>query len=162
MVSGMSYPMVGLSINYSLMNKSSVSSSPMNGTDMLMPMVSVSLPIYRKKYNAMKYEADLLRSSAEQNYRATVNSLRTEFYSAFQLYRDALLSIKLYEDQHKLASRSLGLLLKDFSGSASSLTDVLRLRQQTLEYELKLVESHVDLNIAAAWLQRMMTSAIKQ
>lgn len=161
MVTGMSYPMVGLGINYSLINKSSMSSSTMNGADMLMPMVSVTLPIYRKKYNAMKFEADLLKSSAEQNYMATVNSLQNEFYSAIQLYQDASRRVKLYEDQGILASRSLDLLLKDFSTSASSLTDVLRLRQQTLEYELKLVESNVDLNIAVAWLQRLMASEIK-
>jgi outer membrane protein TolC len=162
MVTGMSYPMVGLGINYSLINKSSMSSSTMNGADMLMPMVSVTLPIYRKKYNSMKSETDLLRSAAEQNYKATVNILQTEFYSAFQLYQDATRRVKLYEDQRILASRSLDLLLKEFSTSSSSLTDVLRLQQQTHEYELKLVESNVDLNIAAAWLQRLMTSVIKQ
>jgi outer membrane protein TolC len=162
MVSGMSYPMVGLGINYSLINKNLMSSSSMNGADMVMPMVSVTLPVYRKKYNAMKFEADLLKSAAEQNYMATVTSLQNEFYSAFQLYQDASRRVKIFEDQRILASRSLDLLLKDFSTSSSSLTDVLRLQQQTLEYELRLVESNVDVNIAAAWLQRLMTSAIKQ
>lgn len=161
MVTGMSYPMVGLGINYSLINKSSMSSSTMNGADMLMPMVTVTLPIYRKKYNAMRFEADLLKSAAEQNYKATLNSLQTEFYSAFQLYQDASRRVSLYEDQRILASRLLDLILKDFSTSASSLTEVLRLRQQTFEYELKLVESNVDLNIAVAWIQRLMASAIK-
>jgi len=52
-------------------------------------------------------------------------------------------------------------LLKAFSTSASSLTDVLRMRQQIYEYELKLVESNADLNIAAAWISRLMTSASK-
>jgi outer membrane protein TolC len=104
MVEGMSYPMIGLGINYSLINRSAMSSSAMNGTDMVMPMVTVTLPVYRKKYNAMKNEADLLKSAAELNYQATVNSLHTEYYSAFQLYQDALLKTKLYENQHILAS----------------------------------------------------------
>ncbi len=159
MVTGMSSPMVGFGINYSLINKSPMSSSSMNGADMVMPMVSVTLPIYRKKYNAMKTEADLLRSAAEQKYKATANSLRTEFYNAFQLYQDAAQRAQLYENQRVLAARSLDLLLKAFSISASSLTDVLRMRQQIYEYELRLVESNVDLNIAAAWITRLMTSA---
>jgi len=161
MVAGMGYPMVGLGIKYSLINKSSMSSSSMNGADMIMPMVSVTLPVYRKKYNAMKYEADLLRSAAEQNYTATANLLRTEFYNALQLYQDAAQRATLYENQRILASRSLDLLLKAFSTSSSSLTDVLRMRQQIYEYELKLVESNVDLNNAAAWITRLMTSANK-
>jgi outer membrane protein TolC len=138
-----------------------MSSSSMNGADMIMPMISVTLPIYRKKYNAMKTESDLLRSASEQNYKATANSLRTEFYNALQLYQDATQRSQLYENQRILAARSLDVLLKAFSTSATSLTDVLRMRQQIYEYELKLVESNVDLNIEAAWITRLMTSADK-
>ncbi|MFZ2339933.1 MAG: TolC family protein [Bacteroidales bacterium] len=159
MISGMSYPMVGLGINYSLINKSPMSESAMNGSDMLMPMVSVTIPIYRKKYNAMKSETDLLRSSSEQNYRATANSLKAELYSALLNYQDASRKAKLYQNQHTLATRSLDLLLKDFSSSGSSLTDVLRLRQLIYEYELKLIESNVDMNLAAAWITRLIASS---
>lgn len=162
MVSGMGYPMVGVGINYALINKSPMSTSSMNGDDMIMPMVSVTLPIYRKKYNAMKTEADMLRAAAEQTYTATANSLRTEFYNAIQMYQDAAQRAQLFESQRILAARSLDLLLKAFSTSASSLTDVLRMRQQIYEYEIKLVESNAELNIAAAWITRLMTSANNQ
>ncbi|MCK7534995.1 MAG: TolC family protein [Marinilabiliales bacterium] len=162
MVAGMSFPMMGVGLNYSLISKSQMSSSSMNGEDMVMPMVSFTLPIYRKRYNAMKTEADLLRSAAEHNYTSTVNSLKAEFYNAFQLYQDAELRTALYEGQLILAARSLDLLLKAYSTSASSLADVLRMRQQINEYELKLVGSNVDLNTAAAWITRLMTSAEKQ
>ena len=53
MVTAMGYPMVGLGLNYSLIGKNEMSTSSMNGKDMIMPMVTVSLPIYRRKYNAM-------------------------------------------------------------------------------------------------------------
>lgn len=162
MVKGMGFPMVGLGINYSLIKKSSMSSSSMNGTDMLMPMVSVTLPVYRKKYNAMKYETDLAKSAAEQNHKAIVNSLIAEFYGAIQLYQDASRRAKLYEEQRILASRIFDLLLTDFSTSASSLVDVLRIWQQLLDYELNLVKSNVDMNIASAWIKRIMTSENKQ
>ena len=156
MVNGMGYPMVGLGLNYSLINKSMMSASEMNGKDMIMPMLTVTLPIYRKKYNAMKTEADLLKSAASQNYRAIANSLQTEYYEAIQLYQDAQRRIKLYENQYQLASRSLDLIMKSFSTSSAGLTDVLRIRQQTLDYELKQVEAVADFNTAVAWLNRLM------
>ena len=46
--------MVGIGLNYSLISKSEMSASSMNGKDMMMPMVTVTFPIYRKKYNAMQ------------------------------------------------------------------------------------------------------------
>ena len=89
MVNRMGYPMVGIGVDYSLVNKSEMSTSPMNGQDMIMPMIAITIPIYRKKYKAMEMEADYLKSATEQNYFSTSNSLQLEYYQAVQLYQDA-------------------------------------------------------------------------
>jgi outer membrane protein TolC len=156
MVTRMGYPMVGLGINYSLIGKSTMSASAMNGKDMVMPMVVLTLPIYRKKYTAMQNEAELLKEATSANYQSTANSLQSEYYQAVLLYQDAQRRVKLYENQFQLASKSLDLMLKSFSTSSSELTDVLRVRQQTLEYELRQVEAIADFNTAIAWLKRLM------
>jgi outer membrane protein TolC len=158
MVTRMGYPMVGLGLNYSLISKTNVSMGDpsMNGKDMIMPMVVFTLPIYRKKYVAMQNEAELMRTATSENYQATANSLQTEYYQAVQFYQDAQRRVKLYEDQFQLASKSLDLMLKSFSTSSSGLTDVLRVRQQTLDYELRQVEAVADFNTAIAWLKRLM------
>ena len=121
-----------------------------------MPMVVFTLPIYRKKYTAMQNEAELMKIAASENYQATANSLQTDYYKAVQLYQDAQRRIKLYGNQYQLASKSFNLILKSFSTSSSGLTDVLRVRQQTLEYELKQAEAVADFNTAIAWLKRLM------
>jgi outer membrane protein TolC len=159
MVKGMGYPMVGLGLNYSLINNNQMSESAMNGKDMIMPMITVTLPVYRKKYNAMQKEAELLGSAADQNYEATANALQNEFYQAVQMYHDAKRRVTLYASQYQLASKSLALILKSFSTSASGLTDVLRIRQQTLDYELLQVQATADLNTSVAWLKRLMASS---
>jgi outer membrane protein TolC len=156
MVTRMGYPMFGLGVNYSLINKSDMSTSAMNGKDMIMPMITVTLPIYRGKYKAIRAEADLMKSATEQGYKATANSLLTEYYEALQLYQDAQRRMILYESQSQLAKSSLDIMIKSFSVSGSGLTDILRIRQQTLDYELKKVEAVVDYNTAIAWLKRLM------
>jgi len=157
MVTRMGYPMVGLGLNYSLISKTSASmgEASMNGKDMIMPMITFTLPVYRKKYNAMKSEAGYLENAASLNYQATANSLQSEYYQAIQLYQDAQRRVKLYDNQYKLASKSLDLMLKNFTASSSGLTDVLRIRQQTLDYEFKEVEAIVDFNTSVAWLKRL-------
>jgi outer membrane protein TolC len=161
MVTAMGYPMVGLGLNYSLISKNEMSESPMNGKDMVMPMVSVTLPIYRKKYKAMRNEADLLSKATSQNYQGTSNSLQTEYYQAIQLYQDAQRRMNLYKSQYDLASKTLDLILKSFSASTAGLTDVLRVRQQTLDYEMRQVEAVADFNTAIAWLKKLMAFTIK-
>ena len=155
MVTRMSYPMVGLGLNYSLINKSEMSTSAMNGKDMIMPMVTVTLPIYRKKYKAMQTEADFLKSANAQSYKATVNSLQTEYYQAMQLNQDAQRRRKLYADQSQLASQSLEIMLKSFASGGSGLTDILRVRQQKLDYEYKQIEAVADYNISIAWIKKL-------
>jgi outer membrane protein TolC len=161
MVTAMGLPMVGLGLNYSLIGKDEMSGSSMNGKDMIMPMVTVTLPIYRKKYNAMKNEAELMGMSVSQNYQNTVNELVTEYYQAVQLYNDSKQRVKLYNNQYQLASKSLNLMMKSFSNSSSGLTDVLRIQQQALDYELKQVEAVADLNISIAWLRRLGNMEIR-
>jgi outer membrane protein TolC len=103
----------------------------------------------------MQNEAELMKTATSQSYQATANSLQAEYYQAVQLYQDARRRIKLYDNQYNLASKSLDLLLKSFTVSSSGLTDVLRIRQQTLDYELKEVEAIADFNTAVAWLKRL-------
>jgi outer membrane protein TolC len=101
-------------------------------------------------------EAELLMTATSQNYQATANSVQAEYYQAVQLYQDAQRRVKLYDNQYKLASISFDLMLKSFAVSSSGLTDVMRVRQQTLDYELKQVEAVTDFNTSIAWLKRLM------
>ena len=156
MVIRMGYPMVGLGVDYSVINKSEMSTSAMNGQDMIMPMVSVTLPIYRKKYKAMRAETELLKNSTAQNYTSSANSLQVEYYQAVQLYQDAERRMKLYLNQYSLAKKTFHIMLISFSTAGSNLTEILRIRQQTLDYELKQAEAVADYNTAIAWLRRLM------
>lgn len=158
MVTRMGYPMVGLGVNYSLINKNEMSTLPMNGKDMIMPMVKVTLPVYRKKYKAMRNEAELMKTATEESFKATANALQTEYFEAVQAYQDAERRMKLYENQSLLANKSLDIMVKSFSasGSGAALTDILTIRQQTLDYELKRIEALADYNSAVAWLKRLM------
>jgi outer membrane protein TolC len=160
MIIRMGYPMIGVGVNLLLINKSDMSISPMNGKDMIMPMVTVTLPIYRKKYKAMRSEAVLMETVNIQKYNSTSNSLQTEYYQAVQLFQDSQRRMKLYNNQYSLANKTLDIMLKSFSTSGNALTDILRIRQQTLDYEFKQVEAVVDFNTSVAWLERLMANNV--
>jgi len=158
MITKMGYPMIGLGLNYSVISKNEMSASAMNGKDMMMPMITMTLPVYRKKYKAMQTETDLLKAAAAQNYTASANNLKTEFYQAVGLFKDAERRVTLYGNQSLLAGKSLAILMRSFAVSGTGLTELLRIRQQNLEYDNKQVEAVADLNGAIAWLKRLMAS----
>ncbi|MBN1144594.1 MAG: TolC family protein [Bacteroidales bacterium] len=155
MVARMGFPMVGIGLNYSVIQKSSMSASDMSGNNMLMPMITFTLPVYRKKYKAMQNEAGLMQAAAVQGYQSAVNELQNEYYEAIQLYHDAQRRMELYAQQNKLATQSYDIMTKSFSASGTGLSDLLRYRQLLLDYENRQVEAVADYNTAVAWLKKI-------
>ena len=104
----------------------------------------------------MQSEAELLGESSLKNYEETRRVLQTEFYKASEQYDNARQRAGLYNNQLSLATKSYEIMLKSFSSSSSGLTDLLRFRQQILDYELKKIEALSDFNTAVAWFERLM------
>lgn len=152
MVKGMGYPMVGLGVNYSVIQKREGVDPMMNGKDMIMPMISLTLPVYRKKYKAMRTEAELMSNAASESAKNESNNLRVDFQETMQKLSDANRRILLYNDQALLADKSLQLLITSFSVSGADFEEVLRMEQQLLDYQFKKVEAVVDKNTSIAKL----------
>jgi len=151
----MGYPMVGVGLKYSVLSKNASSTAMMNGQDMLMPMVSVSLPINRKKYKASVQETVWQQSATAHNYEATRNSLQADFKEALFHYRDALRQIQLAESQQQLISKMHQLQLSRFAASTGSLEELLRISRQLLDYSLQLKNARIDLLIAQAKIRQL-------
>lgn len=158
----MGLPMVGLGIGYSIVGSNEMAQPEMNGKDMVMPMVSVTIPIWRKKYRSMQQEAALLAESADHQYMSISNDLETEYYEASRNYRDALRRVDLYIEQKELASNTLDLMRTRFSVSSAGLTDILRVQQQLLDYEISEAEAVSGLHRAIAQLKRIMATSINE
>src|SRR5699024_6131223 len=127
----MSYPMIGIGAQYMLVGKTNntmLAMEGMNGKDMIMPMVSVSLPLFRKKYNAQQKESELWRRSSEENFKNTFNTLKSEYYGFKSQLDDAERVGKLYEKQTTLAQTTYNLIVKEFITGKSDLTNVIQVQ----------------------------------
>jgi len=150
MATKMGYPMLGVGLNYMLIQKREGITSMMNGKDMKMPMVTLSLPIYRKKYKAMRNEAEFMREAANQSENDAVNNIRVNFQQEMQNLNDADRRVKLYADQALLADKSVQLLITSYSSGGADFVEVLRMQQQLLDYQFKRVDAVVDKNTSMA------------
>ena len=151
-VNRMGYPMVGLGVDHMVIAKRDGNTSIMNGNDMNMAMVSITLPIFRKKYKAMRHEVELMRDASTLSAENALNDLRVIFQETTENLNDAARRIKLYTDQSMLAEKSVKLLISSFSANGADFEEVLRMEQQLLNYQLKQVEAVVDINTSIARL----------
>lgn len=87
------------------------SMSGMNGKDMFMPMLKISLPIFRKKYNAQQRESKHYWKSSELKYENTMNQLQAEYIRITQQLEDAARKIDLYQKQYDLSLATYQLIV---------------------------------------------------
>lgn len=157
----MGLPMIGAGLNYMLIQKREMNTSMMNGKDMVMPMVQVSIPIYRKKYDAMQKEAQFLQESAQLESESLKNDLQVQYRNFVQSLDDAERRMKLNKEQEELARKTTDLLLTGFSNTGAGYEEVLRMQYRVLDYGYKYIEAVTDYNTSVALAEKLM-NAVKQ
>ncbi|MDR1718727.1 MAG: TolC family protein [Dysgonamonadaceae bacterium] len=157
----MGYPMFGVGLQYMLIGKkpeTDMSMNSMNGQDMIMPMVSVSIPVFRGKYKAARRESQLQRQASEARYTDALNRLQAEFYSLKHRLEDAERKIALYRKQSELAGTTYNLMVQGFASGKNALGEVITVARQLLDYQLKEAEITADYNTAVASIQRLIST----
>jgi len=152
----MGLPMIGLGLQYDVFQPRAHNESMMNGKDMLMPMATVTIPLWRKKYTASVRESDYMRQAVEEQKQEVSNQLMVSYEEALKDFRDADRRVKLYREQTSLANQALNILIAQYTTEGSNFEEVLRMQQQLLDYRLKYLDALIDGNIAVAMMEQLM------
>jgi outer membrane protein TolC len=112
---------------------------PMGGNNMTMPMVTLNLPIYRKKIDSKIKEASLLQQAAEFEKKEAENRLAMQWAAAFRTWEESNRNLDLYRQQTALINQQLQLLESGLATGKSSLLEVLQLQQQALSYHRQIL-----------------------
>ncbi|MDR1526754.1 MAG: TolC family protein [Dysgonamonadaceae bacterium] len=165
MVKKMGYPMFGVGIQYMLIGKkpetidthSSGTMNNMNGKDMIMPMLSLSLPVYRNKYKAARKEVQILQLANREKQADAFNRLQADLWQSKHQLDDASRKIALYKKQAGLAQTTYDLAVQEFISGKNTLGDVIQIQRQLLDYQLKTAESTADYNTMVATIQKIIS-----
>lgn len=145
-------PKFGVGIDYVIVGQRNDVTIPDNGNDVMMPMVSMSLPIFRGKYKSAVKEAQYMQDAISAKKEAYTNELYSEYATTeYQLNKSYEL-IKLYEQQIVTTKQVTDLLLTDYSNSGKDYEEVLRIQQQLLKYKTAKVKAIKDYYTALAQL----------
>ena len=156
MVKGQGRPMIGIGLEYMLNGRVDMPVMPsMNGMDMLMPMLKVTLPIYRKKTEAGIKSARLMKESTVFDYQRQQDMLRSQYLSIEQQATDAKREILLYNKEMNLLDRTLQLMMTEYANGTTSLTDILQTSRENIDYALKQFETQAKYNILVAEYEKL-------
>lgn len=156
----MGLPMFGFGIDYMLLSRRADVMGSDNGKDMIMPMVNLTLPIYRKKYTSMRKEAAFLMNASKNKQADMLNNLQVDLENALLNLKNAERKINQYKWQTTLANQSLNVLTTTYRTAGIDFEEVLRMQQKVIDYEFKLVEAIVDQNTEVANIGYLISKRI--
>ncbi len=121
---------------------------PNTGRDMLMPMVSVTIPIWRKKYNAAVEERRLMQLAYADMKRNRENELGAMFeMTGYELEKTAK-TAALLDLQQRKTQQLIDLLLAAYSNDGKDFEEILRLQQQLFRYQSEIVSARTEYQLA--------------
>lgn len=134
-------PSLGLGVEYMLMNPD------MNANrHEFMPMLSVSIPVFRKKYKAQKQEAELLSEAFNDEKDWKINQLQRELNTLSNTLYQNQQKETLYRKQIKNTEKAKGLLLNYYATSNQDFEELQRLQQQLFIYEEELIKTQREIS----------------
>ncbi|MDT0686200.1 TolC family protein [Autumnicola psychrophila] len=146
-------PQVGVGVDYGVISERTDANPVNNGQDVIMPMLSVSLPIFRKKYRAAQKEAELMETAIQQNKQAKINSMKSEMAMTRYDLRKAQRLIALYDRQLESSEQVNKLQISAFSNATGDFEEVLQMNQDILMLQLQKIEAIKDAFVANAKLE---------
>jgi len=126
------------------------------GNNMVMPMATMTLPIYRKKYKAMETESKLYWEANEMQKEDLQRNLETEFESILASTKDADRKIKLFEEQIELTEQTMELSVTSYATEGSSFEEILNIQRELLEFMLNALNTRIDRELGFARLETLV------
>lgn len=146
------FPKLGLGLDYVIVGERTDMTLNDNGKDVLMPMLTVSLPIFRGKYKAAVKEAQLMKESYSLQKKEIANSLNSNYEMALFDIRQQTDLVLLFNEQIEESKQALNLLYTAYGNSGKDFEEVLRMQQQLLKYDKLKITAQSQYRIAIAKL----------
>ncbi len=138
-------PSFGIGLNYILTGTREGYTGSDNGRDVLLPSVSLSIPVQRSKIKASIREQQLRGESLELQHQELTNQLTSDLMRAqYELNQQAHWT-RLYRKQIETLESALRLQLKAYAQDGQSFEEVLRLQQELLRYQKQEIEARTQL-----------------
>lgn len=159
----MGLPMVGLGVQYMLNQKRDDPTvmPDMDGMDMWMGMIKVTLPIYRHKIKAQRRAAELMKQNADESYLRKVDVLRSQLLGISQRAADVQRKIRLYQQDMNILTNTLELMKGEYAAGTVTLSDILQTEREQLNYAFSHAEARAQYNMIVAEFEKIASVQVK-
>ena len=143
-----SAPKFGLGVDYVSVQERQDMTFSDNGKDIIMPMVSFSVPIFNKKYRSVSRQNEIKQEQILLDRSSALNDLEIRLRKALNERSSARIKYEIQLDNLAQAKDAEELLLKQYETGTIDFDDVLDIQEIQLQIQLSLIEA------VATWFQK--------
>lgn len=136
-----SLPMIGFGVDYLPVTERSDVNFSDNGKDVLMPMVSVSIPIFNNRYKSISKQNELRQQEIETQREQRLNVLESAFAKAQSQRNQARIAYNTQDSNLKQAQDAEEILVKNYETGTIDFNDVLDIQELQLKFQMNQIES---------------------
>jgi len=131
----------GFGIDYINIQPDSDITFSKNGQDILMPTVSLSIPIFNKKYKSKTKQNKLQQQEIEFQKQDRLNTLETLLDKAINDRKSARISYNTQVKNLKQAKDAESILVRSYETGTIDFNDVLDIQELQLKFQINQIES---------------------
>ena len=136
-----SAPQFGLGVDYINVGTRTDMAILDNGKDIVMPMVSFSIPIFNNKYSSVTAQNELLKKQILATKNQRLNELESSLSNAVEMRNSARNSIEIQLRNIALTKDAEDILMRSYESESLDFSDVLDIQEMQLDYQMKLAEA---------------------
>jgi cobalt-zinc-cadmium efflux system outer membrane protein len=134
-------PMIGFGVDYLPVSERTDMQVIDNGKDILMPMASVSIPIFNSKYSSISKQNELRRKEIETQKNQRLNVLKSAFALSISQRNQARIKFNTQLKNLNQARDAEEILIKSYETGTIDFNDVLDIQELQLKFQMNQIES---------------------
>lgn len=134
-----SAPMLGFGVEYVNQENSPMITSPYK--DMVMPMVSLSIPIFNNKYKSQTRQNELRKQEIQFQKEERLNVLKADLSKAISQQNQARIKFSIQKQNLKQAEDAEEILIKNYETGIIDFKDILDIQELQLKFQMAQIES---------------------
>ena len=136
-----SAPNIGFGLDYVPVSERTDMSFTDNGKDIVMPMISISIPIFNNKYKSVTKQNELKQLEINSQKEDRLNKLETLLAQAQYNRNSTRIKFNVQTDNLKQANDAEEILIKNYETGTIDFNDVLDVQELQLKFQINLIES---------------------
>lgn len=134
-------PSLGFGLDYVTVSERPDMSFSDNGKDIVMPMVTLSIPIFNNKFKSVTKQNQLRQQEIELQKQERLNVLENTFAKALSQRNEARIAYTIQAKNLDQAKDAEEILIKNYETGTIDFNDVLDIQELQLKFQLNQIQS---------------------